>query len=182
MQLAAEPRRHHCGAWPASPPRRMMYAADALVLHPLVTVMLARDWSGAPPVWMCTGRELLTDEDKFLASRMVEDGVRLVFEEYEGMPHCFALLFEGLPEARRCMDGWAGFAKGVVEGGASKVEGKGEGARFTVVKARTAEEVEGDGKGLRPYEEGEIRRWIEERLRMDIPEALLVSEGGLAKL
>ncbi len=52
----------------------MMYAADALVAHPLVTVLLARDLAGAPPVWMCTGRELLTDEDRFLAGRLAEEG------------------------------------------------------------------------------------------------------------
>ncbi|KAK3292772.1 alpha/beta hydrolase fold-domain-containing protein, partial [Chaetomium fimeti] len=59
QQLAAESKRPHCAAWPASPPRRHLYAPDALLAHPLVSPVLAASWAGAPPVYMCTGWELL---------------------------------------------------------------------------------------------------------------------------
>jgi len=77
LQLAMEPKRPHCTAWPMDPPRSMMYADDDMVLHPLVSLMMAPSWVGAPPIWMCSGRELLSDEDKFMANKFWKDGVRL---------------------------------------------------------------------------------------------------------
>ncbi|KAK1755711.1 alpha/beta hydrolase fold-domain-containing protein [Echria macrotheca] len=144
QQLAFEPVRRKCAQWPTDPPRAMVYAADELVMHPLVSVILARDWTGAPPLWICTGRELLADEDKFTAKKFWADGVPVVYDEFEGMPHCFALLFGGNPEGRRCLDGWAGFARRVVDGEEVK-------SKFSLIKARSCEEVEVDPKGLSPY-------------------------------
>jgi len=161
LQLAMEPKRPHCTAWPMDPPRSMMYADDDMVLHPLVSLMMAPSWAGAPPIWMCSGRELLSDEDKFMANKFWKDGVRVVYEEFEGMPHCFALLFEKLAEARRCTDGWAGFAKAVVEGGKIR-EG------FTLIKAKTLKEVEIDPETLSPYSLEEIRERVEKRMAMGI--------------
>lgn len=126
-----------CRAWPASPPRRHLYVADALVAHPLVTLLMARDWTGAPPVYLCTGWELLADEDKFAAQMLHGQGVKVVFEEYEAMPHCFAMVLPQLSNARRCFDGWAGFIRDLVEKGPDGVESK-----ALMIRARTSEEVE----------------------------------------
>ncbi|ROT34906.1 hypothetical protein SODALDRAFT_329108 [Sodiomyces alkalinus F11] len=125
-----------CGAWPANPPRRHLYVADGLVAHPLVTLVMARDWTGAPPVYLCTGWELLADEDKSAARTLHSQGVRVVFEEYEAMPHCFAMVLPQSPNARRCFDAWAGFIKDLVVKGAEAVESK-----AVMIKARTSEEV-----------------------------------------
>ena len=81
VQLVMEPRRPRCAAWPSDPPRSTLYAEDALVMHPLVSPLLAASWAGAPPVWICTGRELLADEDKFTAAKLHGDGDTVVFEE-----------------------------------------------------------------------------------------------------
>jgi acetyl esterase/lipase len=159
LQIKMEPKRPKCVAWPVDPPRAMMYADDEFVMHPLVSMILAPSWAGAPPIWMCTGRELLSDEDKFMANKFYKDGVHVVYEEYEGMPHCFALLFEQLAEARRCTAGWAGFAKAVVEEGKVK-EG------FTLIKAKTLKEVEVDPETLSPYTLEEIRERVEKRTAM----------------
>ncbi|KAL2755881.1 hypothetical protein ACRALDRAFT_1076683 [Sodiomyces alcalophilus JCM 7366] len=132
-----------CSAWPASPPRRHLYASDSLVAHPLVTLVMARDWTGAPPVYLCTGWELLADEDKFAARMFHSQGVRVVFEEYEAMPHCFAMVLPQSRNARRCFDGWAGFIRDVVEKGADGMESK-----AVMIKARTSEEVELDFSSL----------------------------------
>ncbi|KAK3349383.1 alpha/beta hydrolase fold-domain-containing protein [Lasiosphaeria hispida] len=168
-QLAFEPTRPHCAAWPSNPPRTMLYAEDTLVTHPLVSLLLAPSWRGAPPLYICTGWELLADEDKFTTLRFHEDGVPVVYEEYEGMPHCFALLFADMPGGKRCLEGWAGFVRRVVDG--EKVQ-----SSFTLIKAKTSDEVEVDPKGLRPYEQQEIRERVERRMRLG-----WVPEGG-AKL
>ena len=83
-------------------------------------------------MWMCGGWELLADEGRYVAHKMWREGVRVVFEEFEGMPHCFGLVFPGLGEARRCLEGWAGFVKGVVESGGVGVE-----SRFVTVRAKS---------------------------------------------
>ncbi|KAK4154345.1 alpha/beta hydrolase fold-domain-containing protein [Chaetomidium leptoderma] len=150
QQLASEAVRPPCQAWPATPPRKHLFAADDLLTHPLVSLILARSWAGAPPVYVCTGWELLADEDKYVAHKMWREGVRVVLEEFEAMPHCFGLLFPGLAEARRCLEGWAGFLRGVVVGDGddhdnddgSNKEGKEKGgSRFVTVRAKTLEEV-----------------------------------------
>ncbi|OHF00308.1 hypothetical protein CORC01_04497 [Colletotrichum orchidophilum] len=98
-----------CNIWPTNPPRTNIYAEDDLLAHPLVTLLMSRSWTGAPPVYMCTGWELLADEDKYMALKLHRDGVPVVFEEYEGMPHCFALILTKIPNAKRCFEGWTNF-------------------------------------------------------------------------
>ncbi|KAK0672988.1 putative acetyl-hydrolase [Cercophora samala] len=156
---SAEAKRPACSIWPSTPQRRHIYVSDDLMTHPLVSVVLADSWEGAPPVYICTGWELLADEDKYLAKKMWEEGVRVRLEEYEGMPHCFGLIFPGLKEARRCFSGWGGFIKDVVEGGEER------GSRFLTVRAGSLEEVERKGEEV-SKERGEvIRRRMEGMLR-----------------
>lgn len=152
--------RPSCAAWPAQPPRRMLYCADALITHPLVTMLTARSWAGCPPVYMSTGWELLADEDKFLAARLHAEGVPVVWEEYEGMPHCFAMVLTDNPMSRRCMAAWTGFMTDVIargpDGDVVVVE-----SAFRTIKARTLEEEDRDPAKVSPYTEEELR----ERLR-----------------
>ncbi|KAK2031416.1 hypothetical protein LX32DRAFT_650733 [Colletotrichum zoysiae] len=124
-----------CEAWPANPPRIALYADDDLLAHPLVTLVMSRNWKGAPPVFICTGWELLADEDKYMARKLHEDGVPVVFEEYEGMPHCFAIILTTTPNARRCFDGWTGFMKKIITH-PDTIDSK-----AITVKAKTLEEV-----------------------------------------
>ncbi|KAK4199736.1 putative acetyl-hydrolase [Triangularia verruculosa] len=168
---SAEAKRPPCSIWPSAPARRHIYVADSLLTHPLVSVVSSKSWEGAPPVYICTGWELLADEDKYTAKKMWEEGVRVRFEEYEGMPHCFGLIFPGLREARRCFAGWGGFIKGVVEGDGEK------GSRFLTVKAGTLEEVERKGEEMSLDGEEVVRRRMEARLKGET----VVGEG-LAKL
>ncbi|KAK1981977.1 alpha/beta hydrolase fold-domain-containing protein [Colletotrichum cereale] len=124
-----------CEAWPANPPRMALYANDDLLAHPLVTLVMSRNWEGAPPVFICTGWELLADEDKYMARKLHEDGVPVVFEEYEGMPHCFALILTTTPNAKRCFDGWTGFMKKIILSPGTI------NSKAITVKAKTLEEV-----------------------------------------
>lgn len=143
--------RASCPAWPATPPRRMLYCADSLVTHPLVTLLAARDWAGCPPVYISTGWELLADEDKFMAAKLHAQGVPVVWEEYEGMPHCFAMILTENPMAKRCFDAWTAFMRDVVEHGPAGVE-----SAFRTVKARTLKEEDRDPAEVRPYTEEEL--------------------------
>lgn len=148
--------RPSCPAWPASPPRKMLYCADALISHPLVTLLTARSWEGCPPVYMSTGWELLADEDKFMAAKLHSQGVPVIWEEFEGMPHCFAMILTENPMARRCFIAWTGFIKTVAEKGPSSIQ-----TAFTTVKAKTLKEESRDPAKVAPYTEEQM--W--ERLR-----------------
>ena len=75
-----------CSIWPTTPARKNLFAEDALLCHPLVSPLIAKSWEGSPPLWIETGQELLTDEDKYIAMKASSQGVKVVFEEYEAMP------------------------------------------------------------------------------------------------
>ncbi|KAJ2904696.1 Esterase [Zalerion maritima] len=98
-----------CAAWPADPPREHIYSPDSVLAHPLVSLVMAKSWAGAPPVWMCTGWERLASEDRWFTRKLAGDGVQVRLEQYEAMPHCFAMVLGGIPEGKRCFEGWAGF-------------------------------------------------------------------------
>lgn len=140
-----------CAIWPASPPRKWLYVDDSLVTHPLASVIMSQSWKGAPPMYICTGWEILALEDKYLARRLDGEGVTLVFEEYEAMPHCFAMILDKTPNAARCFEGWAGFIRQAVgDAGATR-------SRAVTVRARTLEEV--------PLVFGELSDVTEEEIR-----------------
>lgn len=148
--------RPSCAAWPAKPPRKALYCADAFIMHPLVTLITARSWEGCPPVYMSCGWELLADEDKYMAVKLHADKVPVLFEEYEAMPHCFPMVFRGSPMSVRCLDAWTGFITDVIGKGPGGV-----GSAFRTIKAHTYKEAVIDPAELSPYTEEDLR----ERLR-----------------
>ncbi|CAN8098038.1 unnamed protein product [Discula destructiva] len=152
LQGSARAPRPSCAAWPASPPRKVLYCADALITHPLATLLTAHDWAGCPPVYMSTGWEMLADEDKYMAAQLHAQGVPVVWEEFEGMPHCFAMVLSEHPMSRRCFDAWAGFTKTVAEKGPGSVQ-----SAFRTVKAHTLKEERRDPATVAPYTEAEMR-------------------------
>ncbi|KAK3503535.1 alpha/beta hydrolase fold-domain-containing protein [Neurospora crassa] len=185
-QDKAEKLRAPCSAWPTNPPRMSMYVADDYIMHPLVSLLLAPSWRGAPPTYICTGWEMLSDEDKFTAARFHAEGVSVTFEEYEGMPHCFAMVLKNLKEAGRCMEGWSRFIARATnstasEGGLDGADDKRSAMRstFTTIKSGTLEEKELDPMTLSPYTEEEIREKMRRRIESKCVPA---SEGDLTKL
>lgn len=104
--------------WPMSPPRVDMYANANMVLHPLVSPLAASPdlWKDAPPVFISTGEEGLTDEDLILARRMHQAGVPVVTEQFEGMPHCHGLIMISTPAGKRFFKGLAEFCREAVAG------------------------------------------------------------------
>lgn len=146
-----------CPAWPADPPRKALFCADALLTHPLVTLVTAQSWEGCPPVYMSTGWELLADENKYMVARLHADKVKVVWEEYEGMPHCFAMVLWANPMSRKCFGSMAEFINTVATKGQSGVE-----SAFTSIKARTLKEEAVDPAKLAPYTDEELRKRLED--------------------
>ncbi|KAI0973234.1 alpha/beta hydrolase fold-domain-containing protein [Xylaria arbuscula] len=157
--------------WPATPPRKHLYVADALRLHPLVSLHLAAPgaWKGCPPVWLSCGWECLADEDRYLVSQFREEGVRVVFDEFEAMPHVFAVVLPKAPQTERCVQGWARFVT------ATRKEPGGIVSGYTYVKAKTLEEVEGDVSALTPYGVKEVFEMAYAKVGREPPEPLIAS-------
>ncbi|KAK1088897.1 hypothetical protein LTR33_000328 [Friedmanniomyces endolithicus] len=156
-----EPRRSmtrfpHEDIWPATPPRGDLFCDLSLLDHPLVSPLSATSWKGSPPLWLCTGQEGLTDEDCFVASRAASEGVVVQFEQYEAMPHCFAMLMPFLPTGDRCLRSWGDFCRRCVEEPAS-VETNG-----TYVYAKTGAEKAIDVAGVSKMSLDEVKKLMAE--------------------
>lgn len=105
-----------CGAWPADPRRVHLYCEGGALAHPLVSPMAAASWAGAPPVFFVCGEELLADEARTVARRMARQGVAVVWEQWEAMPHCFAMVLTWTEASRVSYRGWAAFVRDAVRG------------------------------------------------------------------
>ncbi|KAM0720847.1 hypothetical protein Q7P37_003132 [Cladosporium fusiforme] len=147
--------------WPTSPPRGDLFCSLHLLDHPLVSPVMASDWTGSPPLYFNTGQEMLTDEIKSVASRAASQAVKVVYEEFEAMPHCFAMLLPSLDTSRRCVRVWGEFCRKAAEEGGEKVDTRG-----VWVEARTGREeqlkVEEVSAGL-DFEE--VKRLVREAKR-----------------
>jgi hypothetical protein len=89
-----------------------------------VSPLAAKSWQGSCPVYICTGTELLTDEDKHLASFLAAASVPVVFEEFQALPHCFAILFGDTAPAKRYFTGVSVFMGAVTQGDGKEVVAK----------------------------------------------------------
>lgn len=160
-QSAAGKRREYppCSIWPASPPRNNLYAEDAVLCHPLVSPLATKSWAGSCPMYIETGTELLTDEDKYLAQKAVSQGVPVVFEEYEAMPHCFGMVLEALPGSRRFFTGWSEFITQVTRDPESVK------TRGVLIKAKTLQEEHLDVTHLTNFTDQEVITRMTERAK-----------------
>jgi acetyl esterase/lipase len=104
-----------CAIWPTKPARADLYCDGSSVCHPLVSPLAATDWRNSPPVFINCGEEMLADECKVVAQRMSQQGVKVVWDEYEAMPHVFAMVLEGSVVSKACFKEWADFIKTAVE-------------------------------------------------------------------
>ena len=122
-KLASMP---HDSIWPADPPRGDLYCDTSMLCHPLVSPAAARDWRGAPPLWLAYGEEMLVDEGKQVAQLAARQGTTVIWEEWEGMCHCFGMVLVGSPMSKRFFNDWASFCRTVGGGdntGAQTQEG-----------------------------------------------------------
>lgn len=113
-----------CDMWPSNPPRADLYCEASALLHPLVSPLAAGDWRGAPPLFFSVGQEMLRDEDAVLARRAAVQGVRVVWREFETMPHCFAMLVPNNNGAAVHHAEMGRFCKEVVQGTEMQTHGE----------------------------------------------------------
>ena len=123
-----------CAVWPSDPPRAELFCEASILCHPLVSPLSAPSWAGSPPIFVACGEEKLTDEAKLFAQKAARDGVAVVWEQYEAMPHCFAQVLVGTPEAESCFAGLGEFVKRIADG--EEVATKGEFVEALTVKRR----------------------------------------------
>jgi acetyl esterase/lipase len=161
-----------CPIWPADPRRRNIYAEDAVLCHPLVSPLAAKSWEGSCPLWIETGQELLSDEDIYVAMKAARQGVKVVFDEFEAMPHCFAIIMQGVECSRKCFDLWSGFIKAAVNDPESI---KTHGLRY---KAKMLEATEVDVLAMSPFTDEEVIT----RMKESVKEMSATQPNTLAKL
>jgi len=133
--------------WPTNPPRGDIFCDLSLLCHPLVSPVAAKDWSGSPPMYVNAGEELLTDEGAIVAGTAAQQGVTVHWEQYEAMPHCFAMLMPHMATSQRAYDSMGDFVQKCLAG---KAESSG-----TWIEARTGKETAVDPKTVLPYPQAE---------------------------
>ncbi|GII27858.1 alpha/beta hydrolase [Planotetraspora mira] len=98
-------RRVNCWSDPLLPAGRVDWLArrwtDGLDCRdPLVSPVFG-DYTGIPPLMIVTGStEILRDDGRRVAASARENGVPVTYEEWNRMPHVFAILADVVPEAR----------------------------------------------------------------------------------
>lgn len=144
----------HCDIWPSDPPRGDLYSDTTMMCHPLVSPLAAKDWTGSCPLFFAYGEEMLTDENQVVAARAAKQGVVVISEQWEAMPHCFALIFLGSLMSKRSLNDWAGFCNQVVEGKEVKTGG-------IWFQAKSLKETEADVKSLTAMTDEEVKSRME---------------------
>jgi acetyl esterase/lipase len=106
--------------WPAKPPRAEIFCNASMMAHPLASPLAAKPehWKGMSPAWLCLGNEGLEDEITVLARRMHAGGGMVDFVGYEGMPHCFAMVFPTSTKGKDCFERQGKFITNVTTGNA----------------------------------------------------------------
>ena len=100
---------------------------------------------------------MLLDEGKHVARKAARQGVNVVWEQWEAMPHCFALILLWSPMSKRALRDWADFCKSVVEKGGEEIESKG-----LWFEAKTGREVDIDVREMEAVGDEEVRRRMAE--------------------
>ena len=94
--------------WPTKPPRGSYYCETSMLYHPLVCPMALKSWNGCPPIYMAMeSKERLVDGGKLVAQFAARQGVPIIWDEYELMPHNWPMVFPDHPQSIKCYHSWA---------------------------------------------------------------------------
>ena len=139
------------GVWPSQPPRGNYYCETSVLYHPLVCALASKSWIGCPPIYMAVGsKERLSDGAKFVAQRAARQGVSVLWDEYELMPHNWPMVFHDQPQSAKCYRNWAEACSSFAQG--APVQAKG-----TLTRFKSLEEVAVDVNNLSSYTMDEVR-------------------------
>lgn len=108
--------------WPSTPPRAEIYIDPSAMMHPMIqpTLCPEADWRGMPPMWVACGQERYADGIKYWVRSVRRAGVRVRFEEYEGMVHSFCVGMPWMRQSRECVRRWGVVSREMGEGGTGK--------------------------------------------------------------
>lgn len=107
-----------CALWPAVYPREDLYCDSTVLMHPFVSPLATRveDWINSPPVFLFYGEEMLIDEGKYFVRKLIRAGTSVQWDEFEAMPHCFAMLLKGSIVSKLGMGLWGDFIARAAKG------------------------------------------------------------------
>lgn len=106
MDRVAMPEGPHDVDYPLSRADMLWFSEQYLATpadaqDPLCSVRRAASLSGLPPALVClAGYDVLREEGEALAARFAADGVPVVLEIFDSLPHAFTAMCGAIPEAR----------------------------------------------------------------------------------
>lgn len=150
-------------AWPANPPRGSFYCEASMLSHPLVSPVTAKDWKGAPPIYFAVGsKERLSDSSKYVAQTAARQGVTVIWDEYELMPHNWPMVFPKFAPSIQCYQSWAEACLKIWRGDQVLSQGT-----FTKLEGLSREDV--DVRNLTPLAFHEIKDMMRAALKQVRP-------------
>ena len=121
--------------WPTNPPRGNYYCETSMLCHPLVSPLAAKSWRGAPPMYIAIGsKERNSDSTKVPAQLAAREGVPVIWDEYELMPHNWPMVFPNYPHSIKQYQSWAAACLRFL--GNEKIETTGTFSQFESLSAR----------------------------------------------
>ncbi len=94
--------------WPTNPPRGNYYCETSMLCHPLVSPLAAKSWRDAPPMYIAIGsKERNSDSTKVPAQLAARQGVPVIWDEYELMPHNWPMVFPKYPHSIKQYQSWS---------------------------------------------------------------------------
>lgn len=145
----------HDNIWPTDPPRNDLYCDSSMLCHPLASPMRSASWEGACPMFLGCGQEMLTDENKAVAATAANQGVPVMWQEYEAMPHCGCMFFMDGPMGKQYFANWAGFCSQATRGEIHESKG-------SWFENKSLKEVSVDVKSLAVCSDEEMRRLMDD--------------------
>jgi len=97
-----------------------VYLGNTAANHPYASPVYA-DLQGLPPLFIQAGStEVLLDDSRRVAENARAAGVAVELQVWPNMPHVWQIFAPFIPEARRALDGAAGFVREVAGAGAGR--------------------------------------------------------------
>ena len=135
------PRFPADAAWPANPARGLFYCETSMLSHPLVSPILSKSWRGSPPIYIAVGsKERIVDGAKLLAQQAAREGTKVLWDEYELMPHSWPMVLPRYPQATACISAWANACMDFVAGVGKN--GEGSKGQFRCFKGMSIQDID----------------------------------------
>ena len=146
-------------AWPSNPPRANFYAEASTLGYPLVSPAAARTWKKTPPIYIAVGGgERPIDSVRVVAQLAARQGVSIVWDEYELMPHNWPMFLTKYPQTEHCYKSWAKACLGFFQGNPVVTVGK-------VITFERLEIRDLDVENLTPLTPGTVNELMSARLQ-----------------